>query len=377
MKFLLINYEYPPIGAGAATASQAIAQNLFRLGHQVTVLTARHADLPAIRVEDGVTVRRLKCVRRYPDRCTIVEMASFVASAFLCLQSIVRASRPDAVIAFFSIPCGPIALLAKILFRVPYVISLRGGDVPGLVPEICHVHRLLGPLRRLVLRNADAVIANANGLRELSEASDPVRVSVIPNGVDAQFFHPMTKDENLADSPFRIVFTGRLQAQKNVALLLDEFAALRASAPVPVELHVIGDGPLRANLQRHADEIGLNGSVKWHGWTRREELREIYQRSHCFVNPSFYEGMPNAVLEAMACGLPIVASDVAGNDAVVVPNVTGVLFPLEKVSALRDALTPLITDRATARWMGLAGRSQAQTDFSWSKVAAQYAQLFT
>ncbi|HJT82722.1 MAG TPA: glycosyltransferase family 4 protein [Chthoniobacterales bacterium] len=376
MKFLLINYEYPPIGAGAATATQAIAKNLCQLGHEVTVLTARYGELPAVQNEEGVTVRRVKCRRRYADRCTIAEMTSFVVSALLALPSIMKASRANAVIAFFSIPCGPIALLAKVLFHMPYVISLRGGDVPGLVPEIAWVHRLLGPIRRAALKYATAVVANANGLRELSEANDPVKVRVIPNGVDAEFFQPALQANAIANQPFRIVFTGRLQTQKNVALLLEEFAALRASAAIPVELHLVGDGPLRAELQQQADSIGLNGSVKWHGWNQREQLRRLYQQSDCFVNPSFYEGMPNAVLEAMACAKPVVASGIAGHNVLVRDGENGFLFSLDDHAALRNCLRRLIDDRARAVQMGQNGRQLVEREFSWRRVAAAYVDLF-
>jgi len=375
MRFLLINYEYPPIGAGAATATQAIANQLVELGHKVTVLTARYRDLPAMRVENGVTVRRVRCLRARADRCSVPEMASFVVSALLSLSFVILEDRPEAAIAFFTIPCGPIALVAKTFFGLPYVVSLRGGDVPGLVPEIERTHRILQPVRRASLKCALAIVANANGLRELSEKHDPFPVRVIPNGVDANFFFPAEQPTAAADS-FRIVFTGRCQAQKNIPLLLEECAALRAMSQARFELHLIGDGPLRAELVKQAERLGLADCIIWHGWSGREELRAIYQRSHCFVNPSFYEGMPNAVLEAMACGMPVVASDIPGNDAVVRHAETGLLFTLGKPGALREALLSLLQDRGTALLMGQRGRAQAEQNFSWATVAAHYAALF-
>jgi len=376
MRFLVINYEYPPIGAGAATATQAIANNLISLGHQVTVLTARYRDLPKVRMEAGVLVRRVQCFRRHADRCSVLEMASFVLSALLSLVFVVPADRPDAAIAFFSIPCGPVALAAKALFRLPYVISLRGGDVPGLTPEVSRMHRFLGPLRRAVLKHAIAIVANADGLRKLAEASDPFRVSVIPNGVDTDFFHPMPEPAKPGTDPFRIIFTGRFQAQKNLTLLLEQCAALREHSAVPFELHLVGDGPLRTQLQKQADRLGLSQRIVWHGWTPREQLRGIYQQSDCFVNPSFYEGMPNAVLEAMACGKPVIASWVAGNDAVVQHGITGFLFPLDEPTSLRQSLRTLIDNPARAYEMGCMGRDRVKRDFSWERVAAAYVGLF-
>jgi glycosyltransferase involved in cell wall biosynthesis len=376
MKFLLINYEYPPIGAGAATATQAIARNLVKLGHAVTVLTARHGDLPAVRVEEGVTVHRIKCLRRHPDRCTITEMTSFVFAALLSLVFVIPRIRPTAAIAFFSIPCGPIALLAKALFRIPYVVSLRGGDVPGLVPEIERTHRFLQRIRRASLNRAVAVIANSDGLRDLSVATDPRPVEVIPNGVDAEFFSPGESEPGAAPDRFRVLFVGRFHSQKNLPVLLNEFARLREQCARPVELHLVGDGPLLPELKQQAAQLKLNGEVKWHGWLPRAELRDVLQSCDCFVNPSLYEGMPNAVLEAMACGKPVVASRVAGNDAVVQHESTGFLFPLDDPSALGDSLGQLANDPGRAAEMGRNGREVVEREFCWDRVADAYVKLF-
>jgi len=375
MRFLLINYEYPPIGGGAATATQAIARKLTDLGNQVTVLTARYRGLPKTEMEGGVLIRRITCFRRRPDRCSLLEMASFVVSALFSLPFVMRADRPNAGIAFFSIPCGPIALAAKGLFGLPFAISLRGGDVPGLTPEVSRIHKLLRPLRRAILKNAVAIVANADGLRKLAETNDPFRVSVIPNGVDTEFFFP-AEDLAKATKPFRIVFTGRFQAQKNISLLLEQCEVLRKESDVPFELHLVGDGPLRTQLRDQANRLGLNDRIVWHGWTQRDQLRGIYQESHCFVNPSFYEGMPNAVLEAMACGMPVIASSVAGNDMVVKHGISGLLFSLDDPASLLQALRTLIDDPVRAQQMGKTGRDWVKRDFSWGSVATAYASLF-
>jgi len=377
MKFLLINYEYPPIGAGAATATQAIARNLVKLGHNVTVLTAGYGDLPPARLEDGVTVRRIKCLRRHPDRCTIIEMTSFVFSAFLSLMFVLPKIRPTATIAFFSIPCGPIAWLAKAVYRIPYVVSLRGGDVPGLVPEIARTHRFLQRIRRASLDRAVAVIANSEGLRDLSIATDPRPVSVIPNGVDTEFFSPGQREiEASAGDRFRVFFVGRFQSQKNLPVLLNEFARLRDQCASPVELHLVGDGPLLPELKEQAAKLKLNGEVRWHGWLPRSELRAVLRSCDCFVNPSLYEGMPNTVLEAMASGLPVVASRIPGNQDLVVDGETGLLFDLADPSALASRLKSLANDPQLRDRMGRAGRAVVERDYSWRNVAERYAALF-
>ena len=105
------------------------------------------------------------------------------------------------------------------------------------------------------------------------------------------------------------------------------------------------------------------------------ELLSHYQKSHCFVNPSLYEGMPNSILEAMACGLPVVATRVPGNDELVVHGETGLLFELNKQNHLGDSLLSLINDRDIASRMGKSGRNRALDKFTWRTTSQLYANL--
>lgn len=373
MRLLLVNYEYPPVGGGAATATQSIAREMVELGHEVTVVTGRFGQVSADYDEMGIRVHRIPCFRGRPDRCTVFEMLTFTVSSLFSAFSL-SASSFDGVIAFFTIPSGPMAAATHLLYGWKYVVSLRGGDVPGLTPEISWIHRLLTPLRRYVLTRADAVVANSEGLRRLSEAADPVAVQVIPNGVDADFFHPaddLTRDGD--ERPLRILFAGRFQKQKNLPYLFDQCARLPQGSFV---LHLVGDGPLKSELKILAERRGIAPAIVWHGWLPRAGLREVYQATDCLVNPSFYEGLPNVVLEAMASGLPVLASNIPGNDALVRPGETGYLFDPAAGNGLQRALEKLLADHTVRSRLGANGRARVVSQFSWKTVARSYAELF-
>jgi glycosyltransferase involved in cell wall biosynthesis len=375
MRILLVNYEYPPVGAGAGTATQALARELSRAGHEVVVLTGSFAGLPKNFVDGKITVRRVACIRSSKDRCTILEMVSFLVSALLAVPRIIRRHKIQVSIVFFSFPCGPVGLLARWICGVPYIVSLRGGDVPGAEPQLSFVHKLLSPIRRLILNDSTAVVANSSGLKRMAEVADSYAVHLIPNGVDTSFFHPVTPPTvaATASQPFRILFVGRFQTQKNISLLFQEVAHLPTGS---FELHLVGDGPLHEHLRELASEIGIADSIKWHGWLERDELREIYRSVDCLVNPSLYEGMPNAVLEAIASGKPVIASRVAGNETVVQHGVTGFLFALDEPVSLRESLSKLMSNRQHAVEMGERGRRWVEHEFSWTPVAAAYVKLF-
>lgn len=376
MRFLLINYEYPPIGAGAANATRRISQCLIEQGHEVGVLTARFGTLRDWAVEEGISIFRCPARRVAPERSNIVEMASFIAGGMLSMPKVVSRLKPDACIAFFSIPGGPVALLGNLLWRLPYVVSLRGGDVPGSENTLKWSHRLLTPLRRMILRRSHAVVANSDGLKRLTESADPYSAHVIPSGVDADYYAP--GPQRADDGSFRALFVGRFHPQKNLVILVEQFArAVRASPDRDLRLDLVGDGPDRAAVEARIAALGLGDRVSLPGWLPRSELLEVYRRSDCLVNPSSGEGLPNVVLEAMACGVAVLASRVAGNDTLVDHGKTGLLFDWATVDALGDGLAQLAADTAGTREMGRRGREIALAEYSWSSVARRYAELFT
>lgn len=370
MKLLLVNYEYPPLGGGAATATQAIARALVALHHVPHVLTASYRELRGSTIEDGIHIHRIPALRSRAEACSVTEMASFLGSALSRVRSLVRQHRIEGIVAFFSFPCGPVAWAAD----RPYVVSLRGGDVPGAEPSLARTHALLAPIRRRVLKDALAVVANSEGLRGMAESADPVPVQVIPNGVDTVFFHPAETSSPPA-RPFRWLFVGRFQAQKNLAWLLRQMASLRPVAP-PFTLDLVGDGPLRDTLVKQAAELGLADIVRWHGWKPRAELRSMYQAADALINPSLYEGMPNTVLEAMACGLPVLASRVAGNDTVVTEGTTGALFDLGDEGTFGERARQWMNARELPARLGQAGRARTEQDYSWTNTASRYLGLF-
>lgn len=377
MKLLLVNYEYPPLGGGAGNATACLAQALHRLGHAAHVVTASYRGLPASTVDRGVVLHRIGSLRRRVDRANLIEMLSFVLHASLVVPRMARRLGFDGCIVFFSLPCGPIGWLAKAVSGLPYVVALRGGDVPGTEPGIERLQQLLTPLRRAVLTGARAVIANSFGLAAFSRAADPHPVDVIPNGVDTSFFMPPASRPGHVGQAVHFLFAGRFQAQKNLFVLLRQFAAASALASRPIRLTLVGDGPLRAALHAETATLGIADKVAWRGWMGKAELARLYREADVFLNPSLYEGMPNTVLEAMASGLPVIASAVAGNDELVEDQDTGILFDLDSPESLSEAILRLAEDGEFRLRCGRAARTRAVDGYSWDVAAMRYAAYFS
>lgn len=370
MHILIVNSEYPPIGGGAGNASAQIARTLVQMGARVTVLTAGFRKLPRDEMQDGVRVLRLTGLRRRLDRSTALEQLVFMKVAGLWGLFWARKLRPDFVLAFFGVPSGAAAWFWNFFVGLPYIICLRGGDVPGFRPyDFGVLHRLLSPLLRRVWRKAAAVVANSNGLRDLASGFDAgVSIRVIPNGVDLDAFKALQRDWRKP----RLLFVGRVVYQKGLDLLLE---ALSELGHLEWQIDLVGDGPRRQRLEDQAAQLGIGDRVHFHGWQPRSDLPAFYRQATLFVYPSRHEGMPNAVLEAMASGLPVVATRIPGNEELVDEGKTGLLVPTEDHAALRAALESLVSDAKRCQQMGETARRRVEQGYSWERAGSAYLDL--
>jgi glycosyltransferase involved in cell wall biosynthesis len=213
------------------------------------------------------------------------------------------------------------------------------------------------------------VVANSQGLRELALDFHPrADIDVIPNGVDLAAYRPK---EEYAGPP-ALLFVGRVVYQKGLDMLLE---ALKDAGDGNWDLAIAGGGPEVEPLKRMSAAYGIGDRIHFLGWVGREELRDIYRRANIFVFPSRHEGMPNALLEAMASGLPAVASRIAGNEELVVHGETGYLFSLEERAGLRHHLQKLLVDAGLRRQLGEAARARVEKKYSWRRTAEGYLEL--
>ena len=371
MHILLLNSEYPPIGGGAGNASANLAHCLVEMGHTVTVVTSRFANLPHREQEENLTILRIPALRRKQDRSGAVEQIIFILSASFSGLNLVRQLKPDSTLAFFGVPSGAVALLIKWVTDIPYVVSLRGGDVPGFRPyDFGTYHKLIAPMLRIIWKNAFTIVANSNGLHDLALKFDSrFEIPIIPNGVDLEMYKTRSQEEGAMP---RLLSVGRIVHQKGLDLAMHALSGLK---DLDWEWRIAGDGPQIDFLKLLANQLSIADRVQFLGWQSREQLIEQYQQASLFLFPSRHEGMPNAVLEAMASGLPVIASRIAGNEELVVDGETGLLFPSENVDALRIALRQLITDASLCRNMGAASRRRVENHYSWESAAKQYALL--
>lgn len=370
MTILLINYEYPPIGAGAANATYYMAKSFVELGNEVVVLTAGFQDKVGYELENGVHVYRVSSQRKKASSSSVIEMLSYLWHAKKQLKTIIQKHQIEKAIIFFSIPCGFLGSVLLKKYKIPYIISLRGGDVPGMEKGISSIHKIITPFRRNILDKALAIVANSKGLALASEKVDPFKVSVVPNGVDVNFFMPVEKTQN---TYFKFLFVGRFQEQKNLEVVLQTFATTFKDQSFYLTL--VGDGPLKEGLVKKAKELCIENQLNWLPWQTKLGLKKCYQDADCLINFSLYEGMPNVVMEAMACGLPIIASNIMGHDELIEDGENGFLVNLNDKQGFADAFKKIAADEELRKKMSRNNRVKVEENYSWHKVAESYLSL--
>mgnify|MGYP000008068106 CR=1 FL=1 len=212
----------------------------------------------------------------------------------------------------------------------------------------------------------------------------PDRVTQVYNGVDADRFQPAADGpQPIAGCPFAapahwlVGTVGRMQTVKDQTTLARAFVRTLELAPAlraRLRLVLVGEGPLRAQAQAILDAAGV-GSLAWLPG-ERNDVADVMRGLHCFVLPSLAEGISNTILEAMASGLPVVATKVGGNADLVRHGVTGELVPADDVEALAQSLMRLAATPALAVQMGEAGRLDAQQKFSMQAMVSTYQAVY-
>lgn len=230
-------------------------------------------------------------------------------------------------------------------------------------------------LNKISSKLSDKIVTVSEDARKLTvklESSPENKTIVIENGLDLSRYLKIDRDEmNVLKNKkiFHIGHVGRLSKEKNQIMMLDSFKLL-LSVNKNCLLHLVGDGPESENLILYSEKIGINESVKFHGCINN--IAEVLTQFDCFTLSSVTEGMPMSIIEAMASGLPIVATDVGGMREMVDNNKNGFLIESNNRQALMDKWLCLINDNELLTSMGKNARAKAIEKYSLSRMADEY-----
>jgi glycosyltransferase involved in cell wall biosynthesis len=258
--------------------------------------------------------------------------------------------------------------------RRPVVLHLHGGRFQY---ELARAG-LWGTVRRRAMRwaltRADVVVALTPGWAERLDAWVRIpRLRVVPNA--PELAPSATRGE--PTSPPTIVYLGHLYRAKGLFELIDAFAELRSAHP-DLRLVLAGDGSETERLEAHARARGLGAdAIELPGWVGPETKMQLLSTASCFVLPSYHEGLPLAMLEAMTCGVPVVATAVGGIPEVVTDEVSALLVPPRDSHALARALARVLTDPDLAARLSDGGRRRALESYSAAVIAQRVDAIYS
>lgn len=376
-RILLITYEYPPAGGGTGKVARNTALELRRLGHEPAILTSRLRGEPSHETVEGIRVHRIPVLRRHPNFANALEVMSFAASGVLGSGRIVDAFGPDLIVAYHTLPSGLPALHHRRFRRIPFITLLLGQDVPGHPETGRALHRLALPVTLRIWRRSWRVVANSGAMADLARRSAPdLDFAIAATGVDVEKFRPPEQETHAAAEPVRIIYTGRLVPIKRLDVLIEAFAAARGQTGRPMELELAGHGPERPALERLSDRLGVGDSVHFLGVLGEAQVIEALRRADIAVNLSDFEGLPNAVLEALACAKPVVLSDLEPHRDTIETDRAGIICQRIDRARVAEALLELVNSPELRQRMGRAGREIVERRFTWPRAVEALALNF-
>lgn len=385
MRILTLTNLYPnPVQPGRAPFNRQQVRSL-AVRHEVSVIApiswteewavtrrsgtrvppSRRVQMDGIEVEHPRYYYPPKVLRRWYGHC-------YRYSVQAAFSRVVQDFRPDVIYAPWAYPDGWAAVQLGHRAGLPVVLKVHGSDIN----ELSQYPSRRRPTAR-ALREADAVVAVSEDLaaKVVALGADSRRVQVVYDGVDTTRFHPgpwqsarerlgLALEENV------LLFVGRVVPVKAIDILIEACALLKESG-LCFACILAGDGPLRARLSAQVAERGLVGQVRFLGEVAHDRLPDWYRAANVVALPSYSEGVPGVLLEALACGVPFVASKVGG-----VPEIAHLgecrLVPSGEPTDLALALKDYLTgepqrspgERATLRgWEDAAGELEALFDF--------------
>ena len=373
---IIITSGYYTRMGGAEVFAREVAEHLAKEGATVDVITQRlDKSLSKLETINNVTVHRIKIGR--------IRYLSFVIGFFRLLWYMLKLNRIRDYDLIHSVGDGlpsHVGTLIKKLKRKPHLITIQGGNItPGFRNNLSG--RMLRKLQQWSFNNADVVHVISRKLRHQVEELGAHDVVVIPNGVDASIFRPMNKGELRKRHGFSqdekiIISAARLIPRKGIDYLIRAAAMISEHLP-NLRLLIIGDGVQRAELGKLILQLKLGDKAQILGVVAHDQIPQYLNMADVFVIPSLYEPLGIVTIEAMACGVPVIGTNVDGIPDVIEDGENGILVPPGDDKRLAEAIMKLLADEETRNRFAREGLETVKQRFLWETVLARMKEVYS
>lgn len=376
MSILIINYEFPPLGGGGGVATYDLALEWVNDAH-VYVVTSSFKDLPSYENVKGIHVHRVWTIfRKSRDAASLISMFSYLPAGFLKALSLIVKNKIDVINTHFVVPSGPLGYVLSKLFRIPNVLSLHGGDIYDPSKTLSpHKNRFFKAVVKFLLNRADCIVAQSSNTRDnaIRFYSPKKDIQIIPLA-----FHPPVipaasrKLLGLKDGDFVCITIGRLVKRKALDVLIRAMALINKPN---VQLLIMGDGPERDYLVSVSEELSIKSSVKFLGFVGDDEKYAFLSQSDVFVLTSLHEGFGIVFMEAMYCGLPIVATNHGGQMDFLVNEENALLINVGDVEKCAESILRFKKDKKLYSLCSKNNKKKIKSFYA-ENVAGQYLHIY-
>ncbi|MBP1910655.1 glycosyltransferase family 4 protein [Methanolobus bombayensis] len=352
MKILRVAADlYPSVVGGVGIHVHEMSKEQVALGHEVTVYTTNVDSSPKEEMIEGYNILRFK---------SLFKLCGNAFSPTMFFKLIKHRHDYDIIHAhshlFFTTNlCSIVKILDK---SVPLVITSHG-LIPASGPD--WLHKIYIPtIGKFVLNSADLVICytDKEKIRLKNEVGVKSKITVIHNGIDTNLFRPIT-DKKTTN---QLLWIGRFTRGKGLDYLIDAFGILAKKYP-KLKLILVGEGPEKQNIMTKVVHCNLQNKVIFQDYCPNSELCAIYNRSDIYILPSFEEGVPRTIMESMACGIPVICTELPHLLEMI--KDVGITVPVKDSNAIVDAVSQIYNNPETAEELRGNGRSKAIKQYSW------------
>lgn len=299
---------------------------------------------------------------------------SFVIGQYLALNKLIKERNIDLIHAHWLLPQGLIAQSLAKKYSIPFIVTSHGGDLYGLQGKY------LTQLKKNVAESAVAMTVVSSAMKNflLEQDIHPKNLSVIPMGIDLK--NRFLVSQKNSRKSYELLFVGRLVPKKGIPFLLEALAILTQQYP-QLRLKIVGFGPEENNLKLKTQQLRLEHAVEFLGALPQEKLPNLYQTTAIFVAPFIradngdQEGLPVALMEAIGCGCPIIAGQVAGIEDLLGEFATKTSVNPKDIHALASAIANILENPSEALAISDRIREHAISFIDWDNVAEGYIEL--
>lgn len=370
MNICMITGEFPPFCAGIGNYVYNLSKFLKMKGHNITILTRGSYSKGIVRTTfDDLDVWKVRYLPLYPFHARIHgHYLDGIISKYEDCFDIIHVHSP---LAAFPKTTKPTIVTEHGTVKGG-IYNSSNTDLSTLFLKL-FLREFLS-LERDLLEKSDVITTVSKSCMHEIKASvgQEEKIFVLGNGVNTGYFKP---NDTIDRAQNIVLYTGRLDSRKGVVDLITSAKYVVKNYP-ETRFIVTGKGPNEGYIRRQISKLNLKGNVTLTGFVSRDELLRLYQSCTMYVLPSYYEGLPTTLLEAMACGLPSIATDVDGSSEVISHGKTGMLVPPKCPEALSASIQEFLADERKRKEIGHCGKNYVKETYDWSKIADKTAEIY-